>query len=283
MSERRKNMSKTCTALRKTLAWANALQELPITHLGEDRIPFAVARRSYLEFGLYTGSPPIDLRLGPHRVILHPGTLVVLNAHFGYTGTPADDRPLSLWWLSFDVSGSSPFPGIADAPLLELAPIHNAARLIEQYQAAFRLRRGQQPFQPIRLKCGVLSLLADLHEAVTGDDEKTARSPGIQDALRRLYAAYTRADLSRSELAEAAHLSEAQFGRLFRREMRTSPMQYVGRLRLARARELLDRSRLNITEVARAAGFCDPFHFSRVFKREFGVSPRNYRAEHMEE
>jgi len=60
-------------------------------------------------------------------------------------------------------------------------------------------------------------------------------------------------------------------------------MQYVGRLRLARARELLDRSRLNVAEVARASGFCDPFHFSRVFKREFGVSPRNYRAKHMEE
>ena len=278
MSERRKNMSKTCAILRETLAWANALDELPIAHLGEDRVPFTVSGRPLLEFGLYTGAPPVELQLGPHRAILQPGTLVALNTHFGYVGTPKDERPLSLWWLSFDVADESPLPDLGSAPMLELASVQDTNRLVERFQSAFRLHRHQQSFQAIRLKCDVLNLLVELHEAVSGKSDTASHSSGIQEAFRLLYAAYTRADLSRAELADAAHLSEAQFGRRFRREVGMSPMQYVARLRVARARELLERSRLNVAEVARASGFSDPFHFSRIFKRTVGVSPRNYRG-----
>ena len=126
----------------------------------------------------------------------------------------------------------------------------------------------------------MLGLLADLHEAVAGRRDPAPSSASIEGAMQLLYRAYTRADLSRAELARAAHLSEAQFGRLFLREIGMSPMQYVGRLRIARARELLERSRLNVTEVAQASGFSDPFHFSRAFKRAVGVCPRTHRTLH---
>lgn len=279
MSDRRKNMSKTCTILHRTLVWANPLDALPIAYVGEDRMPFTVGKRPLLEFGLYAGGPPIDFRLGPHRAELRPGDLVVLNAHFGYSGVPRDNQSLSLWWLSFDVADDVPVPGLAAAPLLLVVPVREASGLAERYRSVFQLYRHSQRFQGIRLKCGALDLLADLHEAIAGRSAATSHSPGIREAIRLLYTAYTRADLSRGELAAAAHLSEAQFGRRFRSETGVSPMQYAGQLRIARARELLERSHLNIAEVAHACGFADPFHFSRTFKRVVGVSPRAHREE----
>ncbi|WP_018622688.1 response regulator transcription factor [Spirosoma luteum] len=53
--------------------------------------------------------------------------------------------------------------------------------------------------------------------------------------------------------------------------------KYVRSLRLSRARELLLASTLNISEVAYAVGFEDPKYFSRVFSKEFGITPGNFR------
>jgi AraC-like DNA-binding protein len=49
-------------------------------------------------------------------------------------------------------------------------------------------------------------------------------------------------------------------------------------IRLGRAATLLERSNLTVTEVAVSVGFRDPLHFSRRFRRAYGVSPRAYRA-----
>jgi len=266
--------------LRETLAWANALEAVPIAYLDEDRGPFTVRSRALLEFGLYADGPRMDVRLGPHKALLEPGQLVTLNTHSGYAGTPLDDRPLSLWWLSFDVAESAPIPSLDAEAMLLITPVQGTNRLVERYRSAFRLHRQSQTFQDIRVKCEVLNLLADLHEAVAGHRDPTPSSGSIEEAMQLLYRAYTRPGLSRAELARAAHLSEAQFGRRFRREIGMSPMQYVGRLRIARARELLERSRLNVAEVARASGFSDPFNFSRAFRRAVGVCPRTHRTLH---
>jgi len=48
--------------------------------------------------------------------------------------------------------------------------------------------------------------------------------------------------------------------------------------RLRRARELLEHTLLNLTEIAEKVGFSSPFYLSLRFKKQFGVSPRDYRA-----
>lgn len=65
----------------------------------------------------------------------------------------------------------------------------------------------------------------------------------------------------------------------FSRELGISPGQYLLKLKMERAGELLARTDLPIREVAEMVGFDDPFHFSRVCKRETGLSPRAYRRQ----
>jgi len=77
--------------------------------------------------------------------------------------------------------------------------------------------------------------------------------------------------------ARAAHLSAVHLGRLFRAHVATSPMQFLRKPRIEQSRFLLERSQLRIGEVAREVGFEDPLHFSRVFSKSMGLSPRQYR------
>lgn len=56
--------------------------------------------------------------------------------------------------------------------------------------------------------------------------------------------------------------------------------QYLRRLRLEKARELLEDSFKNVKEIGFAVGMADQTHFTRAFKDKFGLTPSNYRKQH---
>jgi AraC-like DNA-binding protein len=80
------------------------------------------------------------------------------------------------------------------------------------------------------------------------------------------------------ELARRAHMSERSLTRMFHRITGLAPMEHVIRVRIARARELLLRGDMRITEAAYECGFNDSNYFSRQFKKVVGMTPRSYRT-----
>ena len=72
-------------------------------------------------------------------------------------------------------------------------------------------------------------------------------------------------------------MSPSSLFRLFRHHVGHSPVDYLIRLRIGRAAEMLRRETARISEVSEAAGFTDSNYFSRQFHRVMGVSPRDYR------
>ena len=80
------------------------------------------------------------------------------------------------------------------------------------------------------------------------------------------------------ELAAIAGLSPSRFAHLFRRMVGVPPLRHLHAMRMRRARQLLEESSLPIREVMRQVGWKDPSHFSKDFKRRFGVGPRRYRS-----
>lgn len=81
---------------------------------------------------------------------------------------------------------------------------------------------------------------------------------------------------SLNDLAAAVELSPAYLCRLFRRYSRETPRQSIVRHKLNRAAELLMSQGMNVGEVAAAVGYEDAFHFSRLFRKRFGNSPKNF-------
>ena len=80
------------------------------------------------------------------------------------------------------------------------------------------------------------------------------------------------------ELAAIAGLSPSRFAHLFRRMVGVPPLRHLHALRMKQARQLLEESSLPIRDVMRRVGWKDPSHFSKDFKRRFGVGPRRYRS-----
>jgi AraC family transcriptional regulator len=84
-------------------------------------------------------------------------------------------------------------------------------------------------------------------------------------------------ELSLSEIAAAAYLSEFHFARLFKKITGLTPHAYLAVLRIERARRLLAESDLAIVEVGAMVGYASQSHFTKVFREATGMTPRAFR------
>lgn len=82
---------------------------------------------------------------------------------------------------------------------------------------------------------------------------------------------------SLEQIAEECHIDSAYLCRLFKRFDNRSPYQYLMRMKMNHAAQRLQLPNSSVKEIAFELGFSDPFHFSRVFKRIFGISPGTFK------
>ena len=78
-------------------------------------------------------------------------------------------------------------------------------------------------------------------------------------------------------LAERVGLSQFHFARMFRRSVGQPPHEYLTQLRMERAKGLLRDTELPLARVATLVGYQTQAHFTGVFHREVGTTPRSYR------
>jgi AraC-like DNA-binding protein len=80
------------------------------------------------------------------------------------------------------------------------------------------------------------------------------------------------------EIAARSGMSHDYFRKCFKTATGESPSSFRRRRRLAQAALMLQRSDLKLDMIAESLGFCDGFHLSKAFKKEFGKSPAEYRS-----
>lgn len=81
------------------------------------------------------------------------------------------------------------------------------------------------------------------------------------------------AELTLNDIARHACLSPYHFHRSFREAFGESPMKWLRRLKLQKAKTMLETGGVSVTRAAYDCGFADVFSFSKAFRREMGVSP----------
>jgi AraC-like DNA-binding protein len=102
--------------------------------------------------------------------------------------------------------------------------------------------------------------------------------PPVITRAKEYIATHQADDLTLSQVAGAVNTSTFYFCKIFRRVTGLNFTDYVSRIRIEKARNLLLNRNLRISEIAYEVGFQSLTHFNRVFKRILGVSPTKYRA-----
>ena len=103
---------------------------------------------------------------------------------------------------------------------------------------------------------------------------------GILKPVTEHIAVHYAEDISLESLSELVGTSPSNFRRQFSRTFGISPGRYITTIRLNAARELLETTDKLVSEIATDVGFFDQSHLTKLFKRERGITPGEYRRQH---
>lgn len=209
------------------------------------------------------------------------GQLLLIPARTPHRYYADATDPWSIWWLhltgadvadlveAIGLTAAKPVAGLGD-PVAAFALVESICDSLERDEtwASLIAAAGSG--------WSLLARLAAERQRRSGDTEPLRL---VQDHLRQ----HLTAPVRLPELAELAGFSTSHFSARFRAFTGYSVIEYVKRLRMARARQLLITSNQTIAEIAGAVGYPDAFYFSRVFRTVNGVSPSTFRARAREE
>jgi AraC-like DNA-binding protein len=103
----------------------------------------------------------------------------------------------------------------------------------------------------------------------------------IDKAVTYFYEHYNE-QIEVADYAKSHHMSVSWFIRSFKKVMGTTPAQYIMSIRLSNAQSLLESTAYNVTEISKIVGYDNPLYFSRIFKKEKGISPLQYRKKKLQ-
>lgn len=102
-------------------------------------------------------------------------------------------------------------------------------------------------------------------------------SAEVAQAVRLIKQCYYEEDFSCAEVAHKVGMNRQYFSSLFKKEIGEGFVDYLNRVRISKACELLENTTMRSYEISQIAGFRDESYFSRVFKKVVGVRPNEYR------
>jgi AraC-like DNA-binding protein len=192
------------------------------------------------------------------------------------------EKPWSIWWLHVSGADVPDFlRAIGLTPTQPTGPLIDPLAAFDLAERACDAMARDETAASLTVAAGAAwNLLAQL----AAERERRTEANGepvrlVQDHLR----SHLTSAVSVPALAERAGFSTSHFSARFRAATGFSVIEYVKRLRMARARQLLILSDHTVAEIAAAVGYSDPFYFSRQFTAVHGVCPRTFRSRADEE
>ena len=217
---------------------------------------------------------PVTVRIKGHLNRLEPGSLMMWPRGAGHDY----GRKKNEWdhtWIHFDgpwAEEKIKECGIATGAVLQLK--NPASMETCLWRLHVELTNHQQP-DPVILKNifhnWLRELMRDTEEGVALFIPEKIRQ------VKQYLDQHARTRITLKELSEKVGMSIPHLSAEFKRCYGDSPINYLIGLRLRQARYLLLDRQLQITEIASRVGYDDIFHFSKLFKKHFGISPRAMR------
>lgn len=88
-------------------------------------------------------------------------------------------------------------------------------------------------------------------------------------------------DISLDRISRNIYLSPVYISRIFKEEIGESPINYLIKVRLSKAADLLENGSPTVKSVARQVGYSDAYYFSKLFKKYYGMPPSEYSRKHL--
>lgn len=206
-----------------------------------------------------------------HMVLFQPRQ----EQHYEYFGTDKAE----VYWVHFTGSNVKNILRRYDIPL-DTPVLYSGASAIYAYLFKEMINELQT------CRTGYEELLAMYLRQIlilvqrTRQEHRTSINTHIQEEMeyaRRYFNEHYNEQISIEDYAQSRNMSVSWFQRSFKQIVNYSPMQYILTIRMNNAASLLESTDYSMAEISAIVGYDNPLYFSRLFKKQKGVSPSEYR------
>lgn len=218
------------------------------------------------------------IKIGDREFLPKPGQLFLLPAGIRQSFSTVSENTFTKYWCHFtatigdknlfDILRPPWYMDVRDLPALTLM----FEELIDHYGS-------DEVTASLRVKSVLLDIIACYLEDAVVEDVSMLAGTGVEklDRILGYIDSHAGDAIKVEQLARMVHFHPNYFIKFFREHAGSSPMHYINKVRLEKAKALLLGTELTMTEIAEKTGFCSLFHFSRSFKNHTGFSPSEFR------
>ncbi len=230
------------------------------------------------------GSHPKRVISSWELIVVRQGTLDIYeeDAHYSvkenealllaprrlHWGEKSYEKDLKFFWLHFTINT----PKNQSLPIQKYSKITHPTRISQLFRWLLEdqeegIKENYKPF-----------LLAILVELTRGKyDKGLSNIPYLAQQAHIIIRSEYATNISTNQIASSLKCNPDYLGRVYKKYFNKTIIQSLHGKRIQAAKELLDKSSLNINEVAIHVGFNDSDYFRRVFKEHLGITPSSYR------
>lgn len=216
----------------------------------------------------------ISIRDSNGEFIASQGDMVLIPAGVKHDFHLTDKRYAKKYWMHVDVTlnGQNLFDHYSLPRKIYVGQNDHVEDLFETILKYGKAQGLSNKLRASGALCNLVSFYVDHSSFLDSDKEDE-----IDIAIKYVKAHYVE-KFSLDDLCELSHLSKGHFSRKFKERTGHTPMHYVNKLKIDKAKTMLEQSDTPINTIMESLGFYDSAHFCKLFKSFCGYSPKDFRA-----
>ncbi|MFT8348065.1 AraC family transcriptional regulator [Clostridium saccharoperbutylacetonicum] len=235
-------------------------------------------RDHYLIHFILEGSGIFYVGGKSYRIKKNQGFLICPNIVTYYEADK--EEPWIYTWVGFKGIKAEKYLKLANLdqenPIFECTEVAFVQECFENMRKSAGLKYGRE----LRLQGLLIMFLSELIEEAGKNViiSSNYKEMYIKKSVQFVETNYS-SKISISEMAKSVGLNKNYFSTFFRKNIGVTPQQYIIKYRMNKACELMSNQGLTIGDISRSVGYDDTLGFSKIFKKEKGISPSNYRQQ----
>lgn len=209
---------------------------------------------------------------------LKRGDVFCIPKNMGHYYYSSETNPWSILWVHFDTKVPETFQ-LERRLLTQISSPEKNHWIQDDFIKLFDISEKSNDFETAL--CAVQLLNTLLVEIIFLKDE-------LQQDKQNLYLAksikFLNKNLSKTltlqEMANHLNISQSYLSSIYKKYLHKSPIEYFNEIKIEQACKYLKMSDLKIYEIGNQLGFTDPYYFSRAFKKNMHLSPKEYRQKY---
>jgi alpha-L-fucosidase len=206
-----------------------------------------------------------------------PGQLFILPAGVVQSFASVNDNTFTKYWCHFTAKvGELHLLQLLDVPFYVQVP--DTVYVERLFRTLLSAYRSHEPYPPLQAKAAFLEIFSYYVRHCKPQSIQLSVSPNatLLNQLLSYIDVRLGEPLTVEELAKVVNYTPNYFNRFFKKMLNMTPVQYILKARMERAKRFLATTDLSLKQIAGEIGM-DIHYFQRMFKRSFGSTPKHYR------